>query len=550
MCYNEKQVREKKIGSAVRRTGGRGVKVSINKKYTFVVSVALFATVLAFMGLVHYAVVGYYEQKVRLGDTQLTHILAMHITRNIRAEDEIIGMLADYPDLLDRPIEEQRFVLLKTARNHPHYELISTVDMNGDQIARSWGDPGPRGDRAWFQNFVRTRRGAISDVYVSRSTGNDIVTITKGLYGANGNPEGLIMADIRTSDLKNLISSANSDPDCDVYLLDNSRHVIAAPLGKEVDDGDDLIAHAQSGKLFTTPDGRRAIGAYIGIDIPESNVHWSLVLVRDYDAALAPITGILQRTLTLGIIIALLAVFVLYYMNRRVTQGFLRAGQVIRLVGQGDYSQRFEYQGSDELGDIAKNLNHMTDLLARAKEKQQADAQKIQNMAYHDGLTGLPNRRHFMNTARRVLVEAYGKDRLAALFFIDLDKFKEVNDTYGHAAGDELLIEVGRRLTEVAGRIEIVCRLGGDEFLMFLPGANELEIEKKAQAVIDGLEQPFHLSGGDIVAFVSASIGIARYPEDARTVDDLVQLADAAMYEAKQNGRGRYVVSHAGNDSK
>ena len=104
-------------------------------------------------------------------------------------------------------------------------------------------------------------------------------------------------------------------------------------------------------------------------------------------------------------------------------------------------------------------------------------------MAYHDSLTGLPNRRHFMNTARRVLVEAYGKDRLAALFFIDLDKFKEVNDTYGHAAGD-------------------------------------------------------------IEAHVSASIGIARYPTDARTVDDLVQLADAAMYVAKQNGRGRYVVTN------
>ena len=143
-----------------------------------------------------------------------------------------------------------------------------------------------------------------------------------------------------------------------------------------------------------------------------------------------------------------------------------------------------------------------------------------------------------------MLVEAYGKDRLAALFFIDLDKFKEVNDTYGHAAGDELLIEVGRRLIAIAGRTEIVCRLGGDEFLMFLPGANDLEIEQKGQAVIDSLEQPFRLAGGDIEAHVSASIGIARYPTDARTVDDLVQLADAAMYVAKQNGRGRYVVTN------
>ena len=81
------------------------MKVSINEKYTAVVSTALLATVLAFMGIVHVAVVGYYEQKVRMGDSQLTHILATHIERNIRAEDEVIGMLADYPDIMERPVE-------------------------------------------------------------------------------------------------------------------------------------------------------------------------------------------------------------------------------------------------------------------------------------------------------------------------------------------------------------------------------------------------------------------------------------------------------------
>ena len=520
------------------------MKVSINKKYTLVVSVALLATVLAFMAIVHVAVISYYEQKIRRNDAQLTHILAMHIEQSIRAEDEIIGMLADYPDLLERSAEEQHFILLKTMRDHPHYELLATVDMDGNQIARSWGECAPRADRAWFQDFARTHHGAISNVYVSRSTNNDIVTITKGMFDASGNPEGLIMADVRTTDLRGLIQSVNSDPDCDVYLLDGVRNPIAAPDGKDPAAIDAALAGASSGALFDAGDGKRAIGVYQTIDIPDINVHWSLMLVRDYDAALAPVTAIMQRTLLLGIAIALLAIVALYFMSRRMTRGFLRTGQILRLVGQGDYSQRLEYHANDELGDVAENLNHMIDLLVCTQEKQQAAAQKIQTMAYHDSLTGLPNRRHFMDTARRVLVEAYGKDRLAAMFFIDLDKFKEVNDTYGHAAGDELLIEVGRRLTEIAGRIEIVCRLGGDEFLMFLPGANDLEIERKGQAVIDALEQPFQLSGGAIVAYVSASIGIARYPTDAKNVDDLVQLADAAMYEAKQNGRGRYVVAH------
>ncbi len=494
------------------------MRVSIHKKYTFVVSIALLVTVLAFMALVRWAVVGYYEQKVRASDAQLTRVLARHIERSIRSEDEVIGMLSDYPDLFESTQEEQQFTLLKTARNHPHYELLAIVNMDGMQIARSWGQCAPRGDRAWFLDFAKTKRGAISDVYTSRSTGNPIVTITKGIYDENGSAIGLIMADIRTTDLQQIIRSCNNDPDCEVYLLDNDGNAIAAP---------------------DTKDAASIDAALEGASI---NLHWRLMFVRYYDAALAPVTAIMQRTALLGFVVVLIVAFALYFMSRRMTRGFLRAGQVIRLVGQGDYSQRFEYHADDELGDIAKNLNHMIDLLVSAQRKQQAAAEKIEDMAYHDGLTGLPNRRHFMETARDVLVRAYGTNRVAALFFIDLDKFKAVNDTYGHAAGDELLIEVGRRLTHIAGRIELVCR-GGDEFLMFLPGANDLEVAQKGQHIIDVLERPIHLSGAGVDAHISASIGIARYPVDATTIDALVQLADAAMYEAKAAGRGRYVIT-------
>ncbi len=526
------------------------MRVSIHKKYTFVVSIALLVTVLAFMALVRWAVVGYYEQKVRASDAQITRVLARHIERSIRSEDEVIGMLSDYPDLFESTQEEQQFVLLKTARNHPHYELLAIVDMNGMQIARSWGQCAPRGDRQWFLDFAKTKRGAISNVYTSRSTGNPIVTITKGIYDENGSAVGLIMADIRTTYLQQIIRSCNNDPDCEVYLLDNDGNAIAAPDSRDAASIDAALAGADSGRHFINDAGQECIGAYQTIDIPEINLHWRLMFVRYYDAALAPVTAIMQRTALLGFVVVLLVAFALYFMSRRMTRGFLRAGQVIRLVGQGDYSQRFEYHADDELGDIAKNLNHMIDLLVSAQRKQQAAAEKIEDMAYHDGLTGLPNRRHFMETARDVLVRAYGTNRVAALFFIDLDKFKAVNDTYGHAAGDELLIEVGRRLTHIAGRIELVCRLGGDEFLMFLPGANDLEVAQKGQHIIDVLERPIHLAGAGVDAHISASIGIARYPGDATTIDALVQLADAAMYEAKAAGRGRYVITREGEGAE
>lgn len=243
------------------------MKVSIYKKHAFVISLALLVTVLAFMGIVHWAVLGYYEQKVRMGDAQLTHVLARHVERSLRAEDEVISMLADYPDLYHLSKPEQQFVLLKTVRDHPHYELLAIVNMEGDQIARSWGENGARGDREWFLQFQKTGHGAVSDVYTSRSTGNSIVTITKGLYDASGNAEGLIMADIRTTDLRNLIASMNSDPDCDIYLLDGSGNTIAAPDGKDATTIDATLAEAVAGHTFWRDDaGRRVIGVYQTID--------------------------------------------------------------------------------------------------------------------------------------------------------------------------------------------------------------------------------------------------------------------------------------------
>ena len=246
------------------------MRVSIHKKYAFVISIALLVTVLAFMGIVRWAVVGYYEEKVRANDTQLTRVLAQHIERTIRSDDEVIGMLADYPDLFERSVDDQQFVLLKTARNHPHYELLAIVDMDGEQIARSWGQCGPRGDRAWFQDFARTKRGAISNVYTSRSTGNPIVTITKGMYDEYGNAIGLIMADIRTTDMQQIIRSCNNDPDCEVYLLDNEGNPIAAPEARDASSVEEALSGAESGRHFTNDEEKNASAFIRRLTSPKS----------------------------------------------------------------------------------------------------------------------------------------------------------------------------------------------------------------------------------------------------------------------------------------
>ena len=173
----------------------------------------------------------------------------------------------------------------------------------------------------------------------------------------------------------------------------------------------------------------------------------------------------------------------------------------------------------------------------RIKEKK--DGVVLKHQATIDTLTGLPNRQLFQDRlARAVLHNKRLKTRFA-LLFIDLDKFKIVNDTLGHAAGDQLLREVSTRIQQIVRESDTVARLGGDEFTVILNGVMENEnIAKVAQLIIKNLSVPFALNGQQ--AIVGASIGIAVFPEDGIEETILIHNADSAMYQAKQNGRNNY----------
>jgi diguanylate cyclase (GGDEF)-like protein len=197
---------------------------------------------------------------------------------------------------------------------------------------------------------------------------------------------------------------------------------------------------------------------------------------------------------------------------------------------------------------LLRLLSHVGTQVSRVLERCRAEA-RIQSLAYYDTLTGLPNRQLFQERLDDALEQAHATGAQAALLFVDLDGFKRVNDTLGHQVGDGLLREVTRRfarsvrLTDVIGRKELggqaISRLGGDEFTVLLGKvAGRTGAATVAERLLASLATPIEIGGHEI--FAGASIGIAMFPEDGEDPETLLRNADAAMYVAKNRGRGQF----------
>ncbi|MDP3439782.1 MAG: EAL domain-containing protein [Azonexus sp.] len=188
----------------------------------------------------------------------------------------------------------------------------------------------------------------------------------------------------------------------------------------------------------------------------------------------------------------------------------------------------------DQDGAVMRRVAMFSDIT----DRKRAEA-TIWRQANYDPLTGLPNRNLFHDRLQQEMKNTLREGLSLALIFIDLDHFKEINDSLGHPAGDQLLIEMSARISACVRDTDTVARLGGDEFTVILPGLDDAgHIEKVAQKILMAVAAPFHFSGE--TAHVSGSIGITLYPDDAADVEALIRSADQAMYSAKDQGRNRY----------
>jgi diguanylate cyclase (GGDEF)-like protein len=203
----------------------------------------------------------------------------------------------------------------------------------------------------------------------------------------------------------------------------------------------------------------------------------------------------------------------------RGSDGRERHFLVAKFPFRGDGGARF-------LGGVALDV---TDRVLAEKE--------LEYQASRDPLTGLPNRRSFMAELKLALEEAQGRGEYVAVGFVDLDRFKRVNDLMGHEAGDKLLKQAAARLRKICGEFDMVARLGGDEFTAMIRRAQPEQVRKAMQQALSSLEEPFRIDGEEVL--ISASIGVSMFPEHGNTSQQLLRRADNAMYWAKARGKRR-----------
>jgi diguanylate cyclase (GGDEF)-like protein len=236
---------------------------------------------------------------------------------------------------------------------------------------------------------------------------------------------------------------------------------------------------------------------------------------------------------TLIVVLLIVAVTISIILQERLITRPMRSLVVAsQKMADGDFDAHLPIAGTDEVGQLIRSFGTM-------REEVNNYQIKLHNLAHYDILTGLPNRMMFFDRLEHAIAQAHRSKGVIGLLFLDLDKFKAINDTLGHPTGDAVLVSVAKRLIATMREGDTIARLGGDEFTVIVEGVEHAnEVETAAQRIISAFNHS--VQAGDQQIQVKMSIGVTIYPKDTTEISTLIQNADIAMYQAKDAGSGTY----------
>lgn len=452
---------------------------------------------------------------------------------------------------------------------HDHGLEHVRVDRDGTGLVRVTGDE--LQEKGHYPYVFDTARLAAGEIYLSRITINhevgthfvrDMPTIQLAtpVLGAAGSVLGVVVINVDLNgafaqlaadlpkDVRLFLANGDGDflvhPDpAQAFAFDRGRRAL---VQEEFPETRDLVLRKTDQVLFVARDGAYAadpvVAAFISRKVNAASMEKHLVL-----GLTQPLTTVLERVdtlagVTLRIVLALSFVCIVLaaLLARAVTRPINSMTRAVERFADGELATGLPLDRRDEIGVLARCFHRMCKQIQQQIAELNCRREEMESLARHDPLTGLANRRLLVEHAEHAFASARRDNERLAVLFIDLDRFKPINDNLGHAVGDLLLKAVAERIRGVIRESDTPARIGGDEFVVLLEMIqDDIDAQTVAEKIRVALNQPFEIvgHGEEHRIAVSACIGIAFYPEDGTDMIELSRHADEAMYRAKESGR-------------
>lgn len=355
----------------------------------------------------------------------------------------------------------------------------------------------------------------------------------------------LLKADLRSEYQLYLANQAGDfliHPDSAMtFGFDRGRRFLVQETFKPVEAIVDKAADTATVRTVSATQHNEVIGGFARIPFGELPEHRFVIigLAVPLDTVLAE-TGTLARNSgqivigfsLLAIILSILVAFIFVRPIKRLVAAVQRFSETRELTPVSVHSK-------DELGMLASSIGQMQGHVLAHLNDLKLSKEETEHRARHDTLTGAPNRGMLLDLLQFSIINSRRNGLQLAVLFIDIDHFKQINDTFGHAAGDAILIAVVQRLKATVRESDAVARLSGDEFIVMVqPVDDPQQLAVIAQKLIDVLQEPIEFEGQSL--YISASIGISVFPKDGSSTEELLHNADAAMYRSKRDGRNTF----------
>ncbi|MHB8128150.1 MAG: bifunctional diguanylate cyclase/phosphodiesterase, partial [Mobilitalea sp.] len=455
-------------------------------------------------------------------------------------------------------------------RSYRDCEQISLYNINNEIIASSnlsFIGTDTNSDLALtYMSDTKSVALGVGGLKPLKISGTTVYTIDIGsplLDSNTGSILGYVVSTIRSSYFEEFLSSITIGDTGFAILLDSEGTIVYHPsldlIGKNINSEKLSQIVSNYNKGSARPSGtfeyffNNTNQTYAYCVFPSLN--WVLLVKQD----ISEIKSITTIMLSLLFFICAILLFVIIIfantLSRQFSTPIIALRDAMRTASDGNLTVQSNIKSNNELGELSKNFNKMIHIiktnyedlesmheeLLSNEEQLRSNYDHIEFLAYHDTLTNLPNKLAFLDYVNAVLVSSPAEHKIHAVYFLDLDNFKTVNDTLGHEYGDSLLVKTAQMLTSILGSNGMLARAGGDEFLLFKENISSKDCAVDfASQVIETFRSPLDLDGE--IVYVSMSIGISIYPENGISPNALIKNSDIAMYKSKDTGKNKFTI--------